>query len=287
MGTASMPSRRGMASTSRSGIARWAMRAPCGPSCRRSTARSSRTPSRRRSGASCAFQACRRSCRRTASIAFRKRPASIASSATTRCRSTSARASILRERVAAHFSGDWRSETDLRLVAGNPPHRSRGDRRRARRAAARGGAGEDGAAGAQPRAAPQGGSGRAGARRGRARASCARSMSSPRALAGGYGPFASQARRTRDCCARSLPSTRFAGSGLSSSGVIGRTVLPAPTQTLRRRMRRGGVAARARCASGRAHCRHWPFPPGPCTGAAARPRVFSSSTAGGERIDVT
>ena len=55
-----------------------------------------------------------------------------------RCRSTSARACNLRERVGAHFSGDWRSETDLRLSAGDPPHRVRGDRGRAGRAAARG-----------------------------------------------------------------------------------------------------------------------------------------------------
>ncbi len=66
----------------------------------------------------------------------------------------------LRERVGAHFSQDWRSETDLRLVAGDPPHRVRGDRRRTRRAAARIGARQVAAAGAQPRAAAQGGSGR-------------------------------------------------------------------------------------------------------------------------------
>ena len=74
----------------------------------------------------------------------------------------------LRERVGAHFSQRLAQRDRPAAVAGDPPDRVRGNRRRARRAVARSGADQVAAARVQPRVAPQARSRRARNRRWRA-----------------------------------------------------------------------------------------------------------------------
>ena len=156
-------------------------------------------------------------------------------------------------------------------VAGDPPHRVRGNRGRAGRAAARGDAREGAAAGAQPRAAPQGGSRRAGAdRRRERRATSPPRRSSPARCQDAYGPFASRrgARETlRTLAAEHRLCWRRLGLERRRRAVLSRAVAP-----LRGRVRRRRRRCNARCAAARQRLRRCAIPRWPYPGPALRSR---------------
>ena len=163
-----------------------------------------------------------RNSRRTRSTRCRKRRASIASTASMRCRSTSARARNLRERVGAHFSADYRSRDRSAPVDRNPADRVRGNCGRNRRAAARSRARQVAAARTQPRAAHKGESGvlalpGAPGPPTFILAAASNRRSSP-ASSGRSHRSVTRGRR----CARSRPNTSFAGKRWGSKGDWGR-----------------------------------------------------------------
>ena len=194
-GTTSTASSRATRCRSTGATARSATRACCGRSCRRSTATSRRRRSRPRRSACC----------RTPSL-----PPQLAARRARRAARSAGRLPVLRPQRAAALHRQEHEPARARrraflvrlplgdrpsALGGNPAHRVRGNRRRDRRAAARGRAGQVDAAGAQPRAAAQG-------RIRRARA------------AGRTGPAALCPRRRRRSRASSPAATdRFLRSG--------------------------------------------------------------------------
>ena len=188
----------------------------------------------------------------------------------------------LRERVGAHFSQRLAQRDRPAAVAGDPPHRIRGDRRRARRAAARSRAGQVADAGAQPRAAPQGRSRRAAiARRARPPRFMRRRRRSSRDAARQLRAVRVEARGARDAARRSPPSIGCAGRGSDSSDAR-RPVLRAPARAAapaRASAPRSAESHDARLADALAPLRHPAR--GRCAGAA-----LVRERAPGERTDV-
>ena len=241
-----------------------------------------RARSRRRSSACCGSRACRRSLPPDALDALPEGAGRLsASTASTRCRSTSARASTCASASARISRSDWRSETDLRLsqeirrieleetagelgallreaalVKALLPAHNRALRRKAEAGVLT--LGDDGA----PRYIPA-----AGDRRARS--------------AGRYGPFASRAAMRAMRCARSPPSIGCAGGAWGSSGAQpgrasrGSCSAATASASARRRPERTTTRARER-ARAAAHSARGP------RRAGARARGAPS----GERVDV-